>query len=921
MKRVIALLSAVLILSGAAGAFAADTDYAFAFQPNGENTAVITGVYAPYTFMENYSYKRYEPEDPVSLVFPKEIDNYTITELSLIRQTNNYVGSDGYPFDYCTSVAQWKRSVTSIEIPETVKRIDCACFASCEHLERVILPEGLEEIDDLAFSLCPELKEVVFPSTLRRIGKRAFAQCSQLTSVTIPAGVEIIDEEAFASCGQLETVKLEGNTTEIRGNNCFEKWTKVERPAGEEPAREEKVLEGTFKVRIEGTKVILTGFTNSTALPEPIIIPEGVTDIAHMDFHSLLNETVVLPSTLTGDIVPSEEEDYRVDWEVAEGNPRYRAVNNMLIDQTAHTLVCGSMSDNPVIPKGVKMIGDYAFHSRTLKSVTIPDGVEVIGKHAFSSCQLKEVTLPDSIREIGEFAFADNHHLSVFNFPESLEKCYASAFWYTEVTLPLPLCILSPETVESLDHYAGKATSRDGVWEYVLFEDDSCAIVGFNKPQNAKGTLSIPAKIDGHPTVAVVWTATCCYDYDALKIPEGVRFIAKQAFMNYTVRKVTFPKSLEVLDPEAFYQCDKLEFSDSQIDRFPFLARRAPVMPFLYRFMPDGTVEIVDWKDSKQKSAVIPAEIDGCPVTSVGPYAFSDVNLTSVTLPESVRSIGYCAFSYASRLQKIILPEGLRFIGAEAFWSCPKLTGVSFPSTLVYIGSDAFAETGLKQANLPDGLVYLGERAFAAGKLTGAVIPGSVGEIRPHTFHNQPDLKKVTVGDGVSVIGDYAFMMCGLQTLDLPDSVKRIAQGAFYECESLKTVSIGDGCEEIMDDAFFYCGKLSSVNLGNSLRTIGTGAFFQHGMKEITLPASLETAREGSLFPRNYHNPFRVNFSGDAGRFSFSAFMAYDMDYNAVFPDRMTFGLPEGAAGLRERLETYMQQNGLSEKQWKIVTD
>ena len=918
MKRVVALLCAALILFGVSGAFAAGSGYAFAFQPNGENTGVITGIYNPYSYTDQ-TYARHGQIDPVNVVFPKEIDNYTITELSLIRYAHDYTGADGYPREgFGMSTGSWTGSVVSIEIPDTVRRIDHGCFAHCEHLKRVVLPEGLEEIDDLAFFDCKELEEVVFPSTLRRIGKRAFAYCENLASVTIPAGVETIDEEAFISCRQLRTVRMEGNATELRGDNCFEGSTQIKWLDGEAAGQREEVLEEKFVVRISGTRVTLTGFASLEAQSSPIRIPEGVTDIGHMDRHAVFGDTVVLPSTLTGDIVLSEAEDYRVDWEVAEGNPRYRAEDGMLIDETTHTLVSGSMSLNQVIPEGVKNIGDYAFYSRTLESVTIPEGVEVIGDHAFYGCFLKEIALPDSVREIREFAFCHNYGLSGINFPESLERCCASAFWCTGISLPLPLCVLSLDTVEKLYDYAGKTTSADGVWEYVLFEDGSCAIVRFNTPQNAKGTLNIPAKIDGHPTVAVVRTCTYCYDYDALKIPEGVRLIAKDAFPNYTIRKVTFPKSLEALDPEAFYQCENLEFTAQQAEQFPFLAGQAPVMPFRYRFMPDGTAEIVFWRDRKTKSAKIPAEIDGHPVTSIGPLAFSGAALTSLTLPESIRTIGYGAFSF-SVLTKITLPEGLRFIGAEAFLHCSGLKEISFPSTLVYIGNDAFAESVLRQVVLPDGLAWLGERAFAVGNLTSVVIPGSVGEIRSSTFRDQPGLKKITVGDGVSIIGEKAFIMCGVQTLELPDSVRRIGYEAFSGCDSLQSVRIGDGCEEIEDSAFFYCSKLRSVTLGNSLRRIGYVAFFCHGMKEITLPASLEIAGESSLFPQNFRNAFRVNFAGDAERFSFNALTAYDQDGQILCPARVTIQLPGSAVRLKENLETFMEQNGLNETQWKVV--
>ena len=119
---------------------------------------------------------------------------------------------------------------------------------------------------------------------------------------------------------------------------------------------------------------------------------------------------------------------------------------------------------------------------------------------------------------------------------------------------------------------------------------------------------------------------------------------------------------------------------------------------FTYRVDNGGTtVTITDYPDNATGPVVIPAEIAGKPVTSIGRSAFSGcTGLTSVTIPSSVTSIGDFAFYNCRGLASVTIPSSVSTIGQWAFCNCTGLTIVTIPSGVTSIGGEAFYRcTGL----------------------------------------------------------------------------------------------------------------------------------------------------------------------------------------------------------------------------------
>ena len=282
-------------------------------------------------------------------------------------------------------------------------------------------------------------------------------------------------------------------------------------------------------------------------------------------------------------------------------------------------------------------------------------------------------------------------------------------------------------------------------------------------------------------------------------------------------------------------------------------------------------------------------------VTSIGKSAFYESNLTSVTIPNSVTSIGDCAFIGCRSLNTATIPNGVISIGDHAFSSCTSLTSVTIPRSVVSIGSDVFEsgtlssiiveegnsvydsrnscnaiiETsgnaliiGCKNTIIPNSVTSIGQSAFqGCYELSFVTIPNSVTSIGNYAFYRCSGLTSIVIGSGVTSIGNCAFANNeGLTYVTVYSSPSTIGEDLFvnstnikeviFDCEivtslfqgvtTIENVTIKDGVKEIGISAFSGLTNITSIFLPNSITSIGGSAFGGcTGLNSIDLPNSL----------------------------------------------------------------------------------
>jgi len=209
--------------------------------------------------------------------------------------------------------------------------------------------------------------------------------------------------------------------------------------------------------------------------------------------------------------------------------------------------------------------------------------------------------------------------------------------------------------------------------------------------------------------------------------------------------------------------------------------------------------------DESATEVVIPAEIDGLPVTSIGEQAFPGCSkLTSVTIPDSITSIGEYAFSSCVKLTSVTIPDSVKSIGNAAFYGCTNLSSVTLPKLLTDIDGLSFFGTpwlNTKQAENP--LVIINDTLLLNGQACSGdvVIPDNIKTIASNAFYQCKNLTSVTIPDSVTNINTWAFQECAsLESVTIPQSVKNIGKEAFDTRYKLKSVTILNPDCNIYDD-------------------------------------------------------------------------------------------------------------------------
>ena len=248
---------------------------------------------------------------------------------------------------------------------------------------------------------------------------------------------------------------------------------------------------------------------------------------------------------------------------------------------------------------------------------------------------------------------------------------------------------------------------------------------------------------------------------------------------------------------------------------------------YTYSTNADGSANIVTYAGPPWVVA-IPTNINGLTVTSIGQAAFYDTELTSVTIPNSVTSIGSLAFQGCASLTSVTIGNSVTSIGQFAFELCTRLTSVTIPNSVTSIGDNAFQYcASLASVTIPNSVISIGNLAFfECTSLTSVTIPNSITSIGHSVFENCVSLTNVTIPNSVTSIGNIAFQSCvSLTSVTIPNSVTSIGTSAFYDCTNLTSVTIPNSVTSIRPETFSHCTRLTSVTIGTNVISMNINGY------------------------------------------------------------------------------------------------
>ena len=482
---------------------------------------------------------------------------------------------DGVFLDIKSGLLEKKDSITKVEIPKGVTAIGDRAFYNCTNLESIIIPEGVTVIGESAFYNCTNLESIIIPETVKKIDIHAFDNCvkieyiklpdnleiiytgafnncSSLKSIEIPKAVAAVYPGAFLDCNSLEEVSFLGNIIEIN-KSAFEGCEKLKK----------------IKLPESLEKIDELAFSNCSSLSD-IDIPEGIKSVGEDAFSGtdILKKTdideygcVYMGKVL---IYSKEEKEY------------------IKIKDTTKVIADGVFDNYENLkqvefPNSLERIGYNSFRSCTsLEEISIPEGVKSIGESAFMYSGLKKVDLPDTVVDIDDYAFMECIHLSEINLPKNIENIGRWCFDNTDYLLDMESDEYGCKYVgDILLGCTGKGAKRikirDGTRMIATgaFEDrefiegvyipNSVEIMGEYVFYNCFALKEVYFQEDSRLSELKRMTFGECISLEEIELPEGLKKIQDNVFVNCAFKSLTAPESIEYIHPYAIMQCDMLE--------------------------------------------------------------------------------------------------------------------------------------------------------------------------------------------------------------------------------------------------------------------------------------------------------------------------------------------------------------------------
>ena len=762
----------------------------------------------------------------------------------------------------------------------------------------VVIPDTINNlpvtfIREFAFENCNSMINVSIPNTVTRIDNMAFVGCSKLENISIPASVVSVGEFSFHFCGNLTSIHVADNNPKYSSINGIlfskDKSVLVFYPSG---------IKGACTIPSTVTFIDNYAFYMCNNVTR-ITVPSSVTSIGSFAFAGCQKLTdIILPDSVTkiGDnaidssklvIASVRLNSYAHTWCKANN------VSVQVIDENGEPITFLWKKDG----ESITITGYLGTDTDVVIPATI-DGLPVtsIAKGAFSNCtKLTSITIPDSVTSISYVAFDRCTSLTHVNIPSSVTSISSDAF----------------KGCTSLTgiYVAEKNTQYSSV-NGILLNKDKTMLVSY--PGGLREANAIPSSV----TNIAEWAFSSCTNLTSITLPDGVVTIGDYAFMNCSsLTSITIPNSVTSIGNGAFngstlvvaaVHLNSYALSWCEANSVAFIPLDANGKPIPFTWTDDGDSITITRYLGTDTDVVIPATIDGLPVTDMGKGAFAScttltsvtipdsmtsigdavfygcTSLTSITIPDSVTSIDICAFEHCTSLTSITLPDRLTSIGSWAFSSCSSLTSITIPDSVTSIGNGAFNScTSLTSIHVGvnnsyytavEGVLFDNNRStlhtYPAGKSGVYSIPNSVTSINSSAFYGCTSLTSITIPNSVTSISAYAFNGCtSLTSITIPNSVTSINSRTFHGCTSLASVIIPDSVTSIGDGAFSDCTSLTSITLPDRLTSIDNSAFYGcSGLTNITIPDSVTSigylAFQNCSALRNITIPDSVNSIG-----------------------------------------------------------
>lgn len=784
-----------------------------------------------------------------------------LTDLTFASGANSTIGS--YAFWYNSTLKNITINASG------VKEIQDSAFSGCTKIERVDCDlndwlnisfyfyqggignplqytAGLYSNGELVTSINDSSKVIkayafygydyITSVNCKSVGYYAFYNCKSLDTVTTTGDV---GGGSFSDCKKLITATIGGNI----GIGAFHSCSLLQ------------------SVNAAGSNISDDAFYFCSQLSS-VVIGEKTTNISTSAF-SYANKVIIT---------------------VPDANTAYSAGDSgrVLLNKAGDKLVCAVNSSADIPNLTVKIIGDSAFYYSGIKNIALPSTVTTLEKHAFYNSEVKRLYIPASVQIIDYIAYTDTVYFDKAEYGTGLSDTDGVLTFGWANTIPTNafrgLRIGSMTVNSSCETIGINAFKGCGLSSISLPEGlvniNNCAFEGnniFKVDIPSTVTFIGPYAFNENPNLKTAgpYGGDYNYTYNSV-IPQGM-FAAAPQLAHVVLNAPTDANLylfgdntyLKTAGPNSSYDIELLytdEFPDFMLSGATYLNYvHIPKnitsvgydvfrnCPLLKTAGPYGGY----WDDDKNKTVHYNIEYEW---TEIPEYFYNNRGgtdyLTAVSIGPNVVSVDSNAFAkYAGGVVSSCVSEitvwNSEGVIAGAPWGAPD-------ATIIYTEeSDEIFKSGYCGADGDGTNVSWSLRRTGVLELTGAgnmMVYSSGSDVPWSSFKGE--IKSVKIGKGVKNIGDYAFYNCTLLTsVEIADSVTTIGRSAFERCSKIKGIALPEGVKNIGDWAFYYCTGLTNIDIPNSVISIGRYAFYYcTGLTDVTLSNNLTSIGEWTFY-------------------------------------------------------------------------
>ena len=438
---------------------------------------------------------------------------------------------------------------------------------------------------------------------------------------------------------------------------------------------------------------------------------------------------------------------------------------------------------------------------------------------------IKRVVIEAGVTRIGWGAFSGCASLTSVAVPDSVtsieEYAFSGCAGLTSVTIP--------QNVTEIGEGSFRGCSS---LKKVNYEAESAEVVRDGPPEDVDDD-------NVEPFVAIFDQAG---DPDVgmhVVFGDGVKKFSYNVFQDCkNISKITIGKGLQRFN---YRGCDALVEVEVD-DKNPNFAAQNGIL-----YNKDMTT-LLRCLSTGAESVVIPDS-----VKTIGYGAFSGCTSTKVTIPESVNSIGEAAFSDCVNLTSLTIPKNVSSIGDRAFYGCEKVTEIHYNAKNVNDkeqNAAVFSHVGEEVDGGSCLIIGAGVQRIPAYLFAQEECCDPDGDWGfPYYYEVFPNISSVKMLSGACSIGKGAFYGCDeLESVSFSQGLTKIENDAFRECKKLTSVSIPSSVTSVGDYAFAGCAAMNSLTISEGVLEIGEGAFLKcDDLAEVSIPSSVTSIGDKSF--------------------------------------------------------------------------